>query len=600
MSVRLLCFFTLVGCMLNPMAASAQSVRRGSLTGWGLSRRRYERAAEEQGRRDWVRLREGQPGTHVVVTFDARNADVTLWTNRSFGLNQLLAEAKRIAAALSLPQTDFITVQGRTTVIVDMEFNDYLQRQRWRTDFELDWHALATALQHSTLRRPVVMAVDPEDATRVTVRVGDASRDLEKIWFVLPQEVQPGTRLHYQAVVTWQGLPIVALILFGLVMALIMPWRMAKWKAARAQQEELPLDPAEVQRKYDKVPPIWMMVAGFTLVPLVFLLLARPGQMATAIQLLCPCPVEWMPFVLVGLAGGSWGLCWLVTRLRASRGQVAPAPVQERDPDLPPAWTSYAFFLPLLIPMLLMPLILIIPVYTPTAALWQKYIGLPLLGLSAISILFVQYLAFRATRTVLTEGPWHDMVRELAAQAGVKVKRVVLVKSPVLNAYASIFGTVGLTTALVRKLEAEEIKAVVAHELGHIKSGHPRRTLMVTLLTFTAIWGLWWGAQWFLEQRLPSPTARMLNNPVLFIVLANLLVLLLTGRGRRRREEEADRFAVEWTGDPKLVIRSLTRLHTLNASPHRLKPSDEAISTHPSLAHRIEAIRRRGRGVGVP
>jgi Zn-dependent protease with chaperone function len=69
--------------------------------------------------------------------------------------------------------------------------------------------------------------------------------------------------------------------------------------------------------------------------------------------------------------------------------------------------------------------------------------------------------------------------------------------------------------------------------------------------------------------------------------------MLAGGRGRRKREEEADLFAVERTGDSELVIRALTKLHTFNSMPHALKPSDEALSAHPSLAHRIEAIRKR-------
>jgi len=66
---------------------------------------------------------------------------------------------------------------------------------------------------------------------------------------------------------------------------------------------------------------------------------------------------------------------------------------------------------------------------------------------------------------------------------------------------------------------------------------------------------------------------------------------LLLGRGRRLREAAADRFAVQATQNPELVIATLTKLHTLNASPHRLRPSDEIFSSHPSLTHRIEAIR---------
>ena len=75
------------------------------------------------------------------------------------------------------------------------------------------------------------------------------------------------------------------------------------------------------------------------------------------------------------------------------------------------------------------------------------------------------------------------------------------------------------------------------------------------------------------------------------MVRSALICPLILGKSQRRREVEADRFAVEQTGDPELVIRALRKLHTLSATPHMLKPSDENLMMHPSLAHRIEAIR---------
>ena len=48
--------------------------------------------------------------------------------------------------------------------------------------------------------------------------------------------------------------------------------------------------------------------------------------------------------------------------------------------------------------------------------------------------------------------------------------------------------------------------------------------------------------------------------PFLFLVVCNLLMALLLGPLRRQQEREADRYAVEWIGDPELVIRTLTKM----------------------------------------
>src|SRR5207248_1584071 len=119
------------------------SIRRGSLLDGGHDTRRFRTAAEEQHRADWPDLAVGHPGTRVQITFDARNADVTLVTNASFGLPRLLQEARQLASALSMPEADYITFQGVRTVAVDLELNDYLRRQRARTDFDLDLATLA-------------------------------------------------------------------------------------------------------------------------------------------------------------------------------------------------------------------------------------------------------------------------------------------------------------------------------------------------------------------------------------------------------------------------------------------------------------------------
>ena len=47
-----------------------------------------------------------------------------------------------------------------------------------------------------------------------------------------------------------------------------------------------------------------------------------------------------------------------------------------------------------------------------------------------------------------------------------------------------------------------------------------------------------------------------------------------------------------WIGDLELVIRALTKVSQGIGNPARLKCSDEALSSHPSLQNRIDAIRR--------
>ena len=102
----------------------------------------------------------------------------------------------------------------------------------------------------------------------------------------------------------------------------------------------------------------------------------------------------------------------------------------------------------------------------------------------------------------------------------------------------------------------------------------------------------WEGLRSLIASRLSDRAGDVFNFPFLFVVVSNLLIALLLGPLRRRREREADRFAVQWIGDPELVIRALTKVSQGIGNPARLKRSDEALSSHPSLQNRIDAIRR--------
>jgi Zn-dependent protease with chaperone function len=63
------------------------------------------------------------------------------------------------------------------------------------------------------------------------------------------------------------------------------------------------------------------------------------------------------------------------------------------------------------------------------------------------------------------------MAEELGNQAGVRVRRVVVKdEDQFVNAFATFFGTIGITRALRDQLPEAEIRAILAHEVGHLKA----------------------------------------------------------------------------------------------------------------------------------
>lgn len=218
---------------------------------------------------------------------------------------------------------------------------------------------------------------------------------------------------------------------------------------------------------------------------------------------------------------------------------------------------------------------------------------------AVICLLISVYLGMRqskVSKTALKPGDlWHDETMQIAYKAGAKVKHVVvLLDEEIVNAFASPLGTVGLTKGLIDKLEPDEVRAVIAHEIGHHRHKHPVRNLILSLCVLGAILALQFYCMPLLKPVLSKDLYELLSGPLIFMPLAFLGPLLLLNPGRRKAELEADRFAVEYMGDSEVVISALTKMHNINLMPHSLRTSDELLSTHPSLVNRIKSIKEIG------
>lgn len=586
--------------------ASAQNVR-WERASFAATRRHGDNAADKMNRTDWPRILDGDPDTQVHVTFDLRNADVILMTRARFGQQPLLAEARRIATEIGRPRADYILFTGTKTVTTDIELNKYLRRpNRKHTESDLDLSALSAALSASSLPRPIVLFIRADEADEAVMTApGSASaRHLGEATFLGLNEVPSGAHLRFAASIPWYA-PLVALgfaglLLFAMGTVALAPWHMAKKRAAQARQPQPSMipSPEEVQQRYNKQKPLWLATSLLPLCIVLLPLLGNPHHLITAVLYSLPFDpnsqvMALLPPAVIGLMALSTLSCSMVQRLRARRTGV-PLTAAVADPDAPPAWTQRWFagvMVLMTIPLALLPFLLLggALIHRP----WLRFLPFSLLGVMALALIVGGWRSARALRTTLPQDDrWNILVNEIAAQAGVRVKHVVRVQSPSVNAYASIFGTVGLTAGLMRKMEPEEVRVVVAHEIGHLRGGHVRRGFVLSLLALAALWALWWFGLHAAKSHLSDWAYAMLSGPMIGIFLVPLLMNLLLGRGRRQREAAADQFAVEVTGDPEAVIATLTKLHTLNASPHQLKRSDELLSSHPSLAHRIETIRR--------
>ncbi|MEQ9689586.1 MAG: zinc metalloprotease HtpX [Bauldia litoralis] len=181
-----------------------------------------------------------------------------------------------------------------------------------------------------------------------------------------------------------------------------------------------------------------------------------------------------------------------------------------------------------------------------------------------------------------TAPEFYAIVRDLAAQASLPMPKVYVMDSPQPNAFATgrnpENAAVCATTGLLRSLSREEIAAVMAHELGHVKN---RDTLVMTItatiagaISMLANFAFFFGG------------ARDNNNPFGFVgiliaaIVAPIAALLVQMAVSRTREYSADRAAAEITGRPDWLISALSKI--AQAAPRM--PNDEA-ERHPATAH---------------
>jgi heat shock protein HtpX len=154
------------------------------------------------------------------------------------------------------------------------------------------------------------------------------------------------------------------------------------------------------------------------------------------------------------------------------------------------------------------------------------------------------------------------MIEDLAKRANVPMPRVAISETPVPNAFAFGRGVndgrVCASRGILNLLNEEELKAVMAHEMTHIKN---RDVLFITLLSVVPMimYRLAWHFMWTgggNRDRNASNGIMLGVAAFVFYFITNLLVLY----GSRIREYYADKGAVELGSKPAALASALYKL----------------------------------------
>ncbi len=166
------------------------------------------------------------------------------------------------------------------------------------------------------------------------------------------------------------------------------------------------------------------------------------------------------------------------------------------------------------------------------------------------------------------------------------------------NAYFTGFGTskrVVFFDTLLDRLNADEIEAVLAHELGHFKHHHViKRIALMFFVSFLGLALLGWliNQPWFYSglgvtemSNYMALTLFLLASPVFLFLLRPIMA-----NYSRKNEFEADDYAAKHA-DAKYLVQALVKLYRDNASTLTPDPLHSAFyDSHPPASIRISKL----------
>ncbi|MFL5797450.1 MAG: M48 family metalloprotease [Actinomycetota bacterium] len=205
-----------------------------------------------------------------------------------------------------------------------------------------------------------------------------------------------------------------------------------------------------------------------------------------------------------------------------------------------------------------------------------------------------------------------ESVRALSREAGVPVRDVLVAdasrRTTKENAYVSGLGAtrrVVVYDTLLRRGSPQEVRLVVAHELGHRRAGHVMKGTMTAAAGAVTVAFLVWvllGSPAALDAIHASGPGdpRVVPFVLLVAAVAGLASDPFGMAVSRRWERAADRFSIDLTGDPEGFAEMERNLSIANLS--ELAPSLLAYLftfSHPAPAERIAAARARA-GAAAP
>jgi len=220
----------------------------------------------------------------------------------------------------------------------------------------------------------------------------------------------------------------------------------------------------------------------------------------------------------------------------------------------------------------------------------------------------------------------YNIVEELAIASGSPVPRIYLIDDTAPNAFATgrdpRHAVVAITTGLREKLNRDELQAVMAHEMSHVRNYDIRFAMLMAVMVGMVVLMcdafrrmLWYGSFGGRRRRSSSRGGGgggaivlvLLIAAVILSIIAPILAKLIQLAVSRQREYLADASAVELTRHPQALASALAKisndkevlevanratqhLYIVNPIKQFEARAHSMFNTHPPIKDRIQRL----------
>lgn len=234
----------------------------------------------------------------------------------------------------------------------------------------------------------------------------------------------------------------------------------------------------------------------------------------------------------------------------------------------------------------------------------------------AVAWLFLNYAVIKATKARPVERRdeprLYNIVENLSLLAGLPRPAIYVMETEAMNAYAAGLtprtAMIAVSRGLLQGLDDDELEAVAAHEIIHIRNRDTRLVAVASLFS-----GILFRMGWLIVSFNLQPNARMLLTlpflgfffwETMGLVIWACFVVILGGwlvrfAISRARDLNADAGAVELTKNPAALASALRKIQGRESLPGVdvtvdamlfVSNSSGPLSTHPSPRARVEAL----------